>query len=219
MIEVRPARRHKPWNPAIVRCGRPDRRSVELEILSVDGGRARRRVAAPFTMPVEVANRIASRLAAEREKSHPEPSIRSTRLDIALAEHERSALARYIEDRSLLLGTLRSGNYGEGAGGTPGWNRAPMSEALRRAQERLAHIRRHSTPEERADLETFTRMMLPTDDGRPVTVEEFGRAICGSTEAKVCKGAFVGAMRKQAQRLHYLYQAWRKKRQINDKAS
>lgn len=201
--------RRKPWSPNKPKrhSRTPQGRRYDLEVLSADGGRARRRLISPFTMPAEIANRIAAQATAEKEKAYPEPSIRPTRLDLALAEHERYALARYIEDRSMLLGTLRSGNYGDGAGGTPGWDRAPMSEALRRAQERLAFVTRHMIPDERLDLEAFISMMLPLTDAPPSSVEEFGRAICKSSEVKVCKGSFVGIVKRLSQRLHYLYQA------------
>lgn len=213
MKQSKPGRR-KPWRPTSspahpnghIDCARPDRQLAELEALTSDGAHARRRLRAPFTMPTEVAARASSRILAETEGSHPEPPIRPTRLDCAVNEHERTALARYIEDRSIALQALQSGGYGNSAGGAPGWDRTPMSEDLRRAHERLAWIDARVIPEERTNLNKFAAMMLPTEL-QPLTTEEFGRANCGSPESKVCKGAFVGAMVGLAQRLHHLYHA------------
>jgi hypothetical protein len=173
------------------------RREVETESLDRYGEITRQRVVSPFTLPQETRNRIELAEAAIKESSHPEPSLKPTRLDHVLEERERYALAKYIEDRSTEL----EGKSETNGSGLAAWRPAPLTDRKGKALDRIDFIHRNLNPDDKHDLEEFTRMCLPIDDRRPKTIHEFGASIIKFTEKTVAEGAFLATVRKIAQRI------------------
>lgn len=195
-------------------------RAIERENITKDGSVTRDRVKAPFTLPA--VNRASLEEALKDMKNAgkfhpektkrviPESAQRATQLDKSLEEHESHALAQYLEDRALAAANIKIGNYGESQGGTPSWDRLPMSEKTRRALTRIAHIHKFLNRDDRDDLQHFARMCVPIDSRDAMSTQELGFLLSKSDDKRVCKGAFVGAMRKIAQRLYWLYKSYQR---------
>lgn len=192
-------------------------REIERENITPDGAVTRDRVKAPFTMPATMRANLECALQDMKNAGKfypesvrrivPEGSQRQTRLDKALEEHERDAVAQYLIDRDAEAATVRIGDYGGGRGGAA-WDRLPITPHTQRALSRLAFVHRHLLHEERRDILDFARQCLPVDIVDPITPEQLGRRFVRSDDRRVNEGGFVGRIRSIAQRLAWCYKAF-----------
>ena len=190
------------------------RQDTSPENLDPHGDTQRQRVNAPFTLPVEIRNRIELAEAARRDGSHPEPAIRPTRLDHALTESGRYALARYIEDRSIELESRKGDDNA-----LAGWRPAPLTPEKARALDRIDAVHKALCPEDKRDLLDFTRMFLSIDDRQAPTDTEFGSVVIGYLEKTTAEGAYLGVMARLASRLHHILKAQASARETREKAA